>query len=263
LNWQPNNAQPAPLAKETRLGPVREACTDPAVYDPFIGDAIDEKLWTYLTAPQPGKSDWICVEPSAITRVGEGTLDIHVQRFAPIHDSSQTFGGLRHQLVATKPFDTEDRRVTFDFEVAATRVGDPSTDFGNGFASFMVFDGPMGWSFRVCCDGIRDFGLYDSLRCTNPAVFPADVIKHAVRRRGVGIARRHEVTLSGPHRLLEWRVDGQLAWRAADIAIPRTVQFALGLSMLSTVGPRVSRHSPAAPGLSVSFGPTHIRTEIA
>ena len=235
------------------------------VYDDFMGTDIDQGRWRYLTLPGAEDVAWTCFEPAADTRVGEGTLDMYVPRFSPRHRSIQVFDNLKHQLVSQEAFATDTGVVRFTLDMAATRAGDVPADFRDGFASFMVIDTASGWSFRVCSTGHSTFGLYDSLRLAyhskkSPAVIDAPIPAPAV----VGGSLRHEIALDRAAGYLQWSVDGHLAARIDDPAIPPCVHIALGLATLTSVEPaREHLPRPAAPGLSVSFGPVSIQADSA
>jgi Family of unknown function (DUF6081) len=239
------------------------AASRAVVYDDFMGTDIDEGRWRYLTLPgtdDGGDVAWTCFEPTAETRVGEGTLDMYVPRFSPRHRSIQVFDNLTHQLVSQEAFSTDSGAVRFTLDMAATRAGDAPADFRDGFASFMLIDTASGWSFRVCSTGHSTFGLYDSLRLAYHSKKSTQVIDSPVSAPViVGGSLRHEIVVDRDQNNLEWWVDGHLAARIDDPSIPRRVHIALGLATLMSVEP--SREMPlrlAAPGLSVSFGPVSV-----
>ena len=240
------------------------AASRAVVYDDFMGTDIDEGRWRYLTLPgtdDGGNVAWTCFEPTAETRVGEGTLDMYVPRFSPRHRSIQVFDNLTHQLVSEESFGTNPVRFTLD--MAATRAGDAPADFRDGFASFMVIDTASGWSFRVCSTGHSTFGLYDSLRLTYHSKQSTQVIDSPITVPAVvGGSLRHEIALDRDQNNLEWWVDGHLGARIDDPSIPRRVRIALGLATLTSVEPsREMPPRPAAPGLSVSFGPVSAQSD--
>jgi len=226
-------------------------------YDDFRGDHLDERRWSYLTLPQPDKEDWQCFSPEAVTTFGEGTLDIHVQRFARTHPSVQVLDNLKHQLVSTETFSTQDG-ISVAFEMAATSVGDTSADFRDGFASFMLVDQETGWSFSICSNGSKDFGLYDSLRRTYRTRVSTNVIdapSPAIRL--VGNSRRHVATVSSSEHLLEWRVDGQVVCGMTGIEIPPRMNICVGLATMRSLDEPASIRDYTS-GMSVSFGPMDI-----
>ncbi|EHB58764.1 hypothetical protein MycrhDRAFT_1200 [Mycolicibacterium rhodesiae JS60] len=238
------------------------------VYDDFTSTAIDGDRWRYLTLPaadNPEGVAWTCFEPAADTQVGEGTLDMYVPQFSPRHQSIQVYDNLKHQLVSQQAFATDVGVVRFVLDMAATRAGDAPTDFRDGFASFMVIDIESGWSFRVCSTGHRTFGLYDSLRVAYQAKKSAAVLDSPVSAPAVvGGSLRHEIVIDRSGGTLQWSVDGRLAARIDDPAIPASVHIALGLATLNSVAPapeNLPRSAP--PGLSVSFGPVSIQAAIA
>jgi Family of unknown function (DUF6081) len=245
------------------------AASRTVVYDDFTGADIDEGRWRYLTLPgtrdDAGGGAWTCFEPGADTRVGEGTLDLYVPSFAPRHHSIQAFDNLKHQLVSQEAFATDQGIVRFSLDMAATRTGDAPADYRDGFASFMVIHTESGWSFSVCSTGQSTFGLYDSLRRAYHWKKATEVIDSPIPAPGViGGSLRHEIVIDRAGQNLQWWVDGHLAARIDDPAIPPSLHLALGLATLSSVEPsRAQPPRPAAPGLSVSFGPVSIQADSA
>lgn len=234
------------------------------VYDDFTSTEIDGNRWRYLTLPaadNPEEVAWTCFEPAADTQVGEGTLDMYVPRFSPGHQSIQVYDNLKHQLVSQQAFLTDAGVVRFALDMAATRAGDAPADFRDGFASFMVIDTESGWSFRVCSTGRSTFGMYDSLRLAYQSKKSAAVLDSPISAPAVvGGSLRHEIVIDRSGGTLQWSVDGRLAARVDDPAIPASVHIALGLATLKSVESTLT-DSPrsAAPGLSVSFGPVSIQ----
>jgi hypothetical protein len=244
------------------------AASRAVIYDDFMGNDLDESRWCYLTLPGIGDGDdpaWTCFDPAAETRVGEGTLDMYVPRFAPRHRSMQVFDNLTHQLVSRDAFSVDSGAVRFTLDMAATRAGDAPADFRDGFACFMVIDIASGWSFRVCSTGHSTFGLYDSLRLTYRSKKSSQVIDSPVSAPAVvGGSLRHDIAVDRDEMTLQWWVDGRLAARISDPAIPRCINVALGLATLTSVEPsRAMSPRPAAPGLSVSFGPLSVQASPA
>jgi hypothetical protein len=226
------------------------------VYDDFAGSSIDPNRWSYLKLPQRHGPPWTCYEPNATTQVGEGTLDIHVRRFAPKPNTVQVFDNLKHELVSAEVFSTRVGRTMFALDMAATSIGLTPTDYRDGFASFMVLDQQSGWSFSVCCNGKHTFGLYDALRKTYHARKSAHVFEAPVPRANmVGNSRHHEVALDGRDRSVQWWVDGQLACRVANAEIPADVSICAGLATLNSLDTTPAENYAPEAGLSVSFGP--------
>jgi hypothetical protein len=231
------------------------------VYDDFSVGTLSSDRWRYLQIPQRDGAPWTCFESNATTRVGEGTLDIQIQRFAPKHNSVQVFDNLKHQLVSTETFSTEVGPVTFALDMAATSIGATPTDYRDGFASFMLLDEQTGWSYSVCSNGKHTFGLYDSLRKTYHARKPTHVFEApAASVNLVGNSRHHEIALDRPGQVLEWWVDGQIACRISDAEIPSDVLICLGLATLSAIDTTPAENYSAEAGLSVSFGPVSVGT---
>ena len=241
------------------LAGATDEASESILYDDFGSDQIDDRLWTYLTLPQAGDADWICFDPSAVTQVGEGTLDIYVERFAPSRSRVHVLDNLKHQLVSKKQFSTQNSAIAFALDMAATNVGETPTDYRDGFASFTLFDTNTGWSFRACCNGSKNFALYDPSRRDYQSRMSTNVIDApSPATRAVGNSRRHEVTVSGREQLLEWRVDGELAYRMTDADIPPRLHIALGLATLRSVDQLTAPGWGIKAGLSVSFGPVSI-----
>jgi len=231
------------------------------VYDDFSLGTLNRDRWRYLQIPQRDGARWACFELNASTRVGEGTLDIHVQRFAPKHNTVQVFDNLRHQLVSTETFSTEVGPMTFALDMAATSIGLTPTDYRNGFASFMLLDEQTGWSYSVCSNGRHTFGLYDSLRKTYRAGKPTHVFEApAPSANLLGGSRRHDIVVDRPNEMLEWWVDGQIACRISDAEIPSHVLICLGLATLPAIETTAAENYSVGAGLSVSFGPVSVGT---
>jgi Family of unknown function (DUF6081) len=231
------------------------------VYDDFSISALSGDRWRYLQIPQRDGAPWACFEPNATTRVGEGTLDIHVPRFAPKHNTVQVFDNLKHQLASTETFSTVAEPMTFALDMAATSIGMTPTDYRDGFASFMLLDEQTGWSYSVCSNGKHTFGLYDSLRKTYHARKPPHVFEApAPSVNFLGNSRHHDIVLDRAGQRLEWWVDGQIACRISDAEIPSDVLICLGLATLSAIETTPAEIYSAAAGLSVSFGPVSVGT---
>lgn len=230
------------------------------IYDDFTGGELDESRWTYLDIPRGSRARWRCYEPNARTQVGEGTLDIDIRRFPQTHEKVPVFENLKHQLVSTHGFSTDNAPISFALDMAATSIGEAPIDYRDGFASFMVFDEATGWSFRTCSTGKRVFGLYDSLRKTYKAQTFAEVIDApAPTTTLLGTSRHHEVILDSAEHTVEWWVDQQLAVRVTDADIPADVHISLGLATLSSIDRDRTEGSSRESGLSVSFGPVSVR----
>lgn len=231
--------------------------THTVVYDDFTGDYIDEGRWTYLTIPgQDGSATRTCFEPAAQTQVGEGTLDVYVPRLTSTHRVVNLFDSLRHELVSRNTFSTSDGGAFFGLDMAATRVGEAPTDYGDGFASFMLIDVESGWSFQVCCNGHKTFGLHSSLRHRYHSDKPPQVIDAATPVPGViGWSWRHEIAVDSGDATIEWCADGRPTFRVEDSDIPPSLHIALGLATLASAVPTSAQSVPDVSGLSVSFGP--------
>lgn len=232
------------------------------IYDDFGGDRLNPGRWRFLTIPHGRQAPWECVEPNAETMVGEGTLDIHVPHFGRTHDTVQVFDNLKHLLISTEGFSTEDGRMTFIFDMAATSIGETPTDYRDGFATCMLLDENTGWSFSTCSNGKRVFGLHDSLRKTYKAHLSAHVIDAPSPNVNlVANSRHHEVVVDGVARSLEWRVDDVLAFRLTDTEIPPNVRVCLGLATLNSIHRESGEYFSQGVGLSVSYGPVGVYAE--
>jgi Family of unknown function (DUF6081) len=231
-------------------------------YDDFMGDHLDDDRWTYLTIPGRGASEpWTCFEPPAETRVGEGTLDLFVPRFTSRLRRSPTIGNIKRGLLSRSGFSTSDGVAVFALDMAVTRVGEMPTDYGDGFASFMLIDAASGWSFQVCCNGYNTFGFHDSPHRTYRPHQPTTVIFAPAQVPGtIGRSRRHEIIIDSRDASVGWWADGKLASRVEDADIPASLHIALGLATLISARPIAAEPVGYASGLSVSFGPVAVRS---
>jgi Family of unknown function (DUF6081) len=231
------------------------------VYDRFCGSALDHDRWRYLELQQgDGELVWTCFEKNALARVGEGTLDIDIERFATKHNTVQVFDNLKHQLVSTDVFCTQNGSIGFALDMAATRIGRTPTDYRDGFASFMLLDERTGWSFSVCTNGKQTFGLSDALRKTYRTRESTHVFDAPPPSLNLtGTSRHHTVILDSERTCLEWWVDGEFACRVPDAAIPPQIAICLGVATLSSLERIPVQNYSADSGLSVSFGPISIQ----
>jgi hypothetical protein len=227
------------------------------VYDDFNRDHLDDDRWTYLTIPGGGASEtWTCFEPAAETRVGEGTLDLFVPRFTSRHRYSPAIGNIKRGLLSRSGFSTRDGVAVVALDMAVTRVGEIPTDYGDGFASFMLIDIESGWSFQVCCNGYNTFGFHDSPDRTYRSHQPTTVTFAAAQVPSIiGQSRRHEIIIDSGDASVEWWADGKLTSRLDDADIPASLHIALGLATLISAQSIPAEPVRYASGLSVSFGP--------
>ena len=134
-------------------------------YDDFAEDQLDPGRWHDLTIHGlSGSEARIRFEPAAETRVGEGTLDLFVPSFGSKVGTMRGSDTINHERVSRRAFSTRDGLVVFTWDMAATRIGAVPADPRDGFASLMLVDIESGWSFQVCANGDKTFGLHDALR---------------------------------------------------------------------------------------------------
>ena len=201
-------------------------------------------------------------EPAAETRVGEGTLDLFVPSFGSKVGRMRGSDTINHERVSRRAFSTRDGLVVFSLDMAATRVGAVPADPRDGFASFMLVDIESGWSFQVCANGDKTFGLHDALRHGDRSPTPTEMIDASTPVPAMmGRSRRHEVKINTATATIEWRTDKQLTSQVRDTGIPAAVHIALGLATLTSVHSTADESSRLTSGLSVSFGPVTVRTE--
>jgi hypothetical protein len=202
--------------------------THTVVYDDFTGDYIDEGRWTYLTIlGRDGSATRTSFEPAA------QTWGRHPRRLRPPpHFNAprrQPLDSLRPEVVSRNTFSSSDGGAVFGLDTAATRVGEAPTDYGDGFASSMLIDVESGWSFQVCCNGHKTFGLYSSLRHWYHSDKPPQIIDAATPVPAViGRSRRHEIAVGSDDATIERPADGRLAFRVDGCDIPLLYTLRLG-----------------------------------
>jgi Family of unknown function (DUF6081) len=232
-------------------------------YDDFAGDQLDPGRWHDLTIHGlSGSEARIRFEPAAETRVGEGTLDLFVPSFGSKVGTMRGSDTINHERVSRRAFSTRDGLVVFTWDMAATRIGAAPADPRDGFASLMLVDIESGWSFQVCANGDKTFGLHDALRHGDRSPTPTEMIDPSTPVPAImGRSRRHEVIINTATATIEWWTDKRLTFRVRDTDIPPAVRIALGLATLTSGHSTPEELSRPTSGLSVSFGPVTVRTE--
>lgn len=235
--------------------------TSPTIYDDFTGPELDESRWVFLEYP-PGDdgSSWRCDEPGARTRVGEGTLDIHIERFERAHDQVPIMDNPKHLLLSTRAFALPPSgAATFTMDLAVTSHNAAPRDYRDGFASMNVLDMSSGWVFDACATGDSLFSIYERL----PMPGVENPFTHVVEAPLSGVATQqgqshtHSVTLDAARGLAQWHVDETLIYQVLGVEIPARVNIGLGIFTLHPILDGKST-SLRGQGLSAWFGPVSV-----
>ncbi|RTL66045.1 MAG: hypothetical protein EKK42_18890 [Pseudonocardiaceae bacterium] len=232
-------------------------------YDDFTGSRLDPARWFHLEYPPgPDGTSWRCEEPNARTDVGDGTLDISIERFERAHDQVQIMDNPKHLLLSTESFPVPaDGSVTISLEIAATSINATPRDYRDGFASFNVLDMASGWVFDLCATSDQVIAIHERLPLPGVDRTFTHVIEAPLAGLEIapGLSHAYEVTLDAGRRVAEWRVDGRLMFDVADAEIPGQVSVGLGFITLHPIADGRSR-SLRGQGISASFGPIQVRT---
>ncbi|MQA13832.1 MAG: hypothetical protein GEV09_06540 [Pseudonocardiaceae bacterium] len=240
---------------------MSQAVTQARTYDDFTGPELDTGRWFYLEYPPgPDGVSWRCEEPSARTEVGDGTLNVHVERFERGHDQVQIMDNPKHLLLSTESFPVPaGGRASFSLQLAATSRNAAPRDYRDGFASFNVLDLSSGMVFDLCATSDQVFAIYERLPVPGVEAPFTHVIDSPLAGIETAAGRPHhcEVTLDAAQRSAEWRVDGALVFEVRDVLVPDEVKLGVGLITLHPIADGTSR-SVRGQGLSASFGPIQV-----
>jgi hypothetical protein len=234
---------------------VDEAST----YDDFAATVLDPSRWRFLELPRGVRAAWRCEEPLARTEVGEGTLDMHVNRFTRGHDRVQIFDNLKHQLMSTWLFTSPERgSVTYSAEVAATNLGQSFYDWRDGQATLTILDPATGWAFRTFTTSNHVFAVHEPIRADTTAARESIIeCGSSLLTVQPGVSHRHDITLNFAERSVEWRVDSEFTFGISDCVLPDAVHLGLGITTLQPIRNHRTQ-SLRGQGLSASFGPISI-----
>jgi uncharacterized protein DUF6081 len=230
-------------------------------YDDYLGSDLDMSRWFFLEYPPgPDGNSWRCEEPSARTEVGEGRLDIRVERFEREHDQVAIMDNPKHLLLSTEAFPVPaDAVVSFSMDLAVTSINANARDYRDGFAAFNVLDMTTGWVFDACASGDTIFAIHERL----PMPGVEQPFTHVVEAPLSGVVaeagRRHTYTISldAANGAAEWRVDDTPIYHLRGAEIPSQVNVGLGLFTLHPItdGRSTSVHGQ---GIAASFGPISV-----
>jgi hypothetical protein len=213
-------------------------------YDDFSGPRLDPNRWRFLEYPLDNGAVWRCAEPQAQTRVGDGTLAIHCERFTNAHDSHQNIDNCKHLLLSTQPFALPPGgRARFAITMGATSLDATPFDYRDGFASFNVLDFASGMVFDLCATSDRLIAIYERLPLPGverPFTYVVDAPLSGVTV-AAGLPHRYEVVLDAARRMAEWRIDGALAFEAQEILVPTAITLGLGFISLHPLAAGRSR----------------------
>lgn len=235
--------------------------TNPTIYDDFTGPEQDGSRWFFLEYP-PGEdgSSWRCAEPGARTQVGEGTLDIHIERFERAHDQVAIMDNPKHLLLSTHTFALPaSGPATFTMDLAVTGINAAPRDYRDGFASMNVLDMSSGWVFDACATGDSVFAIHERL----PMPGVVDPFTHVIEAPLSGVAtgqgqrHTHSVTLDVGRGLAQWHVDGTLIYQVQGVEVPAQVNLGIGIFTLHPITDGKST-SLRGQGLGASFGPISV-----
>jgi hypothetical protein len=203
-------------------------------YDPFDTDTLDEGRWQWLETTSR------CVEPTAKTLVGGGTLEVSVQRFERAHDEVQIGDNPKHVMISTQGFALEPGTVaTFSVDMAADNINGNPLDYRDGFASFNVLDMVSGTVWDHICTGLRAFAIHEKLFIPGVTTreesftWVAEAPLHFQLQPG----RLHTYTVEVDTvaRQVRWYVDGQQVFEARDQEMPAEVRIGWGLITLHPI----------------------------
>lgn len=235
--------------------------TSPTIYDDFASPEPDYSRWYFLEYP-PGDDgvSWRCEEPGARTRVGDGTFDIHIERFERAHDQVAIMDNPKHLLLSTRAFALPaSGPATFTMELAVTNINAATRDYRDGFASMNVLDMRSGWVFDACTTGDSLFSIYERLPMpgvANPFTYVIEAPLSGVATKQ-GQSHAHSVTLDAGRGLAQWHVDGTLVYQVHGVEIPTQVNIGFGIFTLHPLHDGRST-SLRGQGLSASFGPVSV-----
>jgi hypothetical protein len=231
------------------------------IYDDFTGPDLDMSRWFFLEYPPgPDGKSWKCEEPNARTSVGDGTLDIHIERFERGHDQVAIMDNPKHLLLSTEVFPVPAGGVvTFSIDMAATSLGATPRDYRDGFVSMNVLDMNSGWVFDACATSDMVFSLYERLPMPGverPFTYVADHPFSGIEA-APGLSHRYSVTLDAGNSTAEWRIDGTLVFDVRGIEIPTQVNVGLGIITVHPIKDGKSQ-SLRGQGMAASFGPISV-----
>jgi hypothetical protein len=210
-------------------------------YDPFTdGPGLDESRWAPLRTPTPDGSEWVYLEPTARTTVGDGTAEISVPVFERAHDTLQSPDNAKHLVLSTKPVAVPPgATVEFSVEMAAVKHGGSADDYRDGFATFNVFDLQTLLVFDLINTGTRTLAIYermgvpgvvegeDAFTATVDAPF-ADVTTEP------GEFQRLGIVLDSARGTVRFTVDDVLLYFVPALPVIPT-QLALGLGLMTAI----------------------------
>jgi hypothetical protein len=231
------------------------------VYDDFSGPELDMSRWFFLEYPPgPDGTSWRCEEPGARTDVGNGTLDIHIERFERAHDQVAIMDNPKHLLLSTEGFPVPaDGVATFSMDMAVTSLNATPRDYRDAFASMNVLDMTSGWVFDACATSDTVFSIYERLPMPGverPFTYVVDAPLSGIVAEP-GLSHTYTVALDAGRGTAEWRIDGTLVHQVRGAEIPTQVNIGLGIF---TVHPIVDGKSTSlrGQGMSASFGPISV-----
>lgn len=210
--------------------------TGPA-YDTFEhGPGLDPNRWTPAAFPV-GDSVMVCEEPNAKTSVGDGTLEMRVERFERSHDSS--IDNAKHLILSTTAFPIAPQGdVTFSVEMAAENIGDDEYAFRHAFASFNVVDLTTGRVFDHLATSRETRAVYENMFIPG-VVEPPNPFTWLIERPFLELDftdfREYAVVFNRQRGQVDWFVDGIPVFNAREVDIPESATVAFGLMTLMPI----------------------------
>jgi hypothetical protein len=235
--------------------------TPPRIYDDFSGPELDMSRWFFLEYPPgPDGTSWKCEEPGARTRVGDGRLDIRIERFERAHDQVAIMDNPKHLLLSTETFPVPPGGIaTFSMNMAVTSINAAPRDYRDAFASMNVLDMTSGWVFDACATSDTVFSIHERLPMPGVEQPFTHVVEQPLSGIPVAPGRPHDyaVTLDAGRGTVEWHIDGTLVYLIQGAEIPAQVNVGLGIFTLHPIRDGRST-SLRGQGMAASFGPISV-----
>jgi hypothetical protein len=191
-------------------------------YDELTGPDLDPARWVPARLPLPAGGEHVPLDPNAELAVGEGEVEVRIQRFSVAHSG-------KYLMYSTRQFELPpDRPATFAVDMAVRNIGGEPADFRQGMAAFHVFDAAVSKRvFAVVGTSTRVFAMHEQVA---PAEGGAgELFYHVVESPYEDFdddftrLRAGEITLDRSRSTAAWRVDGHKVYEAHTIIPERAV----------------------------------------